>query len=87
MGKITVLVIALAIIYYIGKEIFGTFQHLTDEELLDFWAGRTKIEDPAEQRRCSQHLGSCERCRERLDEIRKHNTGPGAEGPLIERRY
>lgn len=87
MGKITVLVIALAIIYYIGREVLASFRHLTDEELLEFWSGRMKAEEPAQQRRCSEHLGSCGRCSARLDEIRKHNAGPGADSPMIERKY
>lgn len=87
MGKMIVLIATLAIIYYIGKEVLGAFRHLTDEELLDYWAGRTKAEDRKAQRRFSEHLGSCEQCRDRLDEIRKENSGPGADAPMIERRY
>lgn len=87
MGKIIVLVVALAIIYYIGKEVIGAFRHLSDEELQDYWAGRTKKADPKAYRRCSEHLGSCDRCRDRLDEIRNEHAGPGADAPMIERRY
>jgi hypothetical protein len=87
MEKIIVLVAALAIIYYIGKEVLGTFRHLSDEELADFWAGRTKKTDPKAQGRFSEHLGRCTTCRDRLDEIRKSATGPGADAPLIERKY
>lgn len=87
MGKIVVLVAALVIIYYIGKEVFGAFRHLSDEELADFWAGRTKKADPKAQRRFSDHLGSCTTCRDRLDEVRKTEPGPGADAPFIERKY
>lgn len=87
MGKIIVLVVALAIIYYIGKEVVGAFRHLSDEDLQDFWAGRTKKDDSKAYRRFSEHLGSCDRCRDRLDEIRDEHAGPGADAPLIERRY
>ncbi|WP_020570701.1 hypothetical protein [Neolewinella persica] len=87
MGKIIVLVVALAIIYYIGKEVFGAFRHLSDEELQDFWAGRTKKEDPKAYHRFSEHLGSCNSCRDRLDVIRDESAGPGADAPMIERRY
>jgi len=87
MGKIIVLVAALAIIYYIGKEVLGAFRHLSDDELADFWAGRTKKADPKAQRRFSEHLGSCTSCRDRLDEIRKSEAGPGIDAPLIERKY
>lgn len=87
MGKMIVLIAALAIIYYIGKEVLGAFRCLTDEELLDYWTGRTKANDRKAHRRFSEHLGSCEKCRERLDEIRKESSGPGVDAPLIERRY
>ena len=87
MGKTIVLVVAIAIIYHIGKEVIGAFRHLNDEELADFWAGRTKKSDPKAQRRFSEHLGSCSDCRDRLDEIRKSEAGPGADAPMIERKY
>lgn len=87
MGKMTVLVVALAIIYYIGKEVIGAFRHLSDEELIDFWAGRIKKQDAKAFRRMSEHLGSCDQCRERLDEVRDREAGPGVDAPLIERKY
>lgn len=87
MGKIIVLVAALVIIYFIGKEVLGAFRHLSDEELADFWAERTKKDDPKAHRRFSEHLGSCTTCRDRLDEVRKSETGPGVDAPLIERKY
>jgi hypothetical protein len=87
MGKILVLIVVLAIVYYIGKEVVGAFRHLSDEDLSDFWAGRTQKADIKAFRRMSEHLGSCDKCRDRLDEIRKTEAGPGADAPLIERRY
>lgn len=87
MGKILVLIVALSIVYYIGKEVVAAFRHLSDEELADFWAGRTKKADVNTFRRMSEHLGSCDNCRDRLDEIRRTEAGPGADAPMIERKY
>lgn len=87
MSKIAVLVVALALIYYIGREVVGSFRHLTDEELADFWAGRLKAADPKAHRRASEHLGGCAQCRDRLDAVRREESGPGADAPLIERKY
>lgn len=87
LGKIIVLVVAIAIIYYIGREVVGSFRHMTDGQLADYWAGRTKQQDPKAHRRYSEHLGSCDKCRDRLDEVRRIEAGPGADAPMIERKY
>ncbi|MEL7160224.1 MAG: hypothetical protein AAFN92_05650, partial [Bacteroidota bacterium] len=60
---------------------------LTDDELIDYWNGTTQQADRKAYRRASEHLGTCTSCRDRLDEVRKHNAGPGAKAPLIERKY
>lgn len=86
MSSLFVVAVAAAIIYRIGREVLGATRHPTDEELADFWAGRLK-DRPADQRRISQHLGTCADCRDRLDEIRRTSEGPGSNAPLIERKY
>lgn len=87
MKVLLVVAVVAAIIYYIGREVLGAFRHPSDEELQDFWSGKLSSSDRKAFRRFSEHLGSCASCRDRLDEIRKHHVGPGADAPLIERKY
>ncbi len=87
MDIVIISIVAAYIIFRIGREVMGSFRHPEDEELLDFWNGVTRAEDPAAQRQISEHLASCEPCRDRLDELRKRPGGPGAHSPLITRRY
>jgi len=42
MGNMIVIIIAACLIYYIGREVFASFRHLSDKELEDFWAGRVQ---------------------------------------------
>lgn len=88
MKFLFVAVVVAAIIYYIGREVLGSLRHLSDEELEDFWAGRLEKADRKAFRRVSEHLGSCEDCRDRLDAVRnERKPGPGSDGPFIERKY
>jgi len=87
MQVLSVVIFAAGIIYFIGKEVVGAFRHLTDEELIDYWNDSLKQSDRKAYRRASEHLGTCQACRDRLDEVRKNYAGPGADAPLIERKY
>ena len=87
MGTYVVLTAAAAIVYYIGKEVVGSFSHPTDETLANYWSGQLKRSDTKAYRQTTEHLATCANCRERLDAIRKHNPGPGAADPMISRRY
>lgn len=87
MGTYLIAAAAAAIIYKIGREVLGSFRHPDDEELVDYWNDFTKTEDRAAYRRISEHLATCEDCRDRLDEIRKGPGGPGAFDPIIKRKY
>ena len=78
---------AAAIIYYIGKEVAGSFSHLSDDQLARFWSGDLKRSDGKAYRRATEHLATCDACRDRLDDIRKSNPGPGAADPMISRKY
>lgn len=82
-----VLAVAVALIYFIGKEVIGAFRHPSDEEMVDYWNESLKARDKKAHRRISEHLATCEACRDRLDETRKNNAGPGADAPFIERKY
>lgn len=87
MSSLIVLLTAVAIIYYIGKEVLGAYRHPSTDELTDFWSGEMKRYDRKAYRRTSEHLGSCDKCRDRLDAVRNNNPGPGAGAPMIERKY
>ena len=78
---------AAAIIYYIGKEVAKSFQHLDDETLVQFWNGDLKARKPKAFRQATEHLATCEACRDRLDTVRRSTAGPGANDPMITRRY
>ena len=78
---------AAVIIYFIGKEVLGAFRHPSDEELISYWNGTMQKGNRKAFRRTSEHLGSCDDCRGRLDQIRRDHAGPGADAPLIERKY
>lgn len=79
--------VAAALIYFIGKEVVGAFRHPSDEELVDYWNGSLQQRSRRGYRQVSEHLGACEECRDRLDKIRKDHAGPGADAPMIERKY
>ena len=87
MDIVIISVVAAYIIFRIGREIMGSFRHPEEEELLEYWTGVTKSDDPSAHRQISEHLASCEQCRDRLDELRKRPGGPGGQSPLITRRY
>lgn len=87
MSSLIVPLVAAAIIYFIGKEVIGAFRHPSEDELADYWSGDMQASDKKAFRRTSEHLGSCDDCRDRLDEVRKNNRGPGSDAPMIERKY
>lgn len=87
MEVLLVTVVAAAIIYKIGREVLGSLRHPDDEDLLEYWQGITREEDRSAYRQISEHLASCDSCRDRLDELRKRPGGPGAHSPMITRRY
>ena len=87
MGTYLVAAAAAAIVYYIGREVMGSFRHLPDNKLASYWSGDLKRSDGKAFRQATEHLATCDQCRERLDEVRKKNPGPGADDPMINRRY
>lgn len=84
MKLLFVVAVAAALIYYIGKEVLAAFRHPSEQELIDFWKDQNSA---SVRRRISEHLASCASCRDRLDEVRRHHSGPGTNTPLIERKY
>ncbi|MCP9234910.1 hypothetical protein [Lewinella sp. JB7] len=87
MDVLIIAAVAGYIIFRIGREVMGSFRHPDDEELLDYWNEVTKQEDRSAYRQISEHLATCNECRDRLDELRKRPGGPGAHSPMITRRY
>ena len=72
------------LLYRIGKEVFATDRHLDDETLTELANGTLKARDAAGFRQASQHVATCEACRERFD---RAVAGRKGSGRLIERRY
>lgn len=87
MGAYLIAAVAAALIYRIGREVIGSFRHPEEEELVDYWNEFTKTENPSAYRQISEHLATCDKCRDRLDEIRRQPGGPGSHDHLIQRRY
>jgi len=82
-----VVAFAAVLIYFIGKQVLGAIRHPSEDEMIDFWNGHLKAGNRKRHRQISEHLATCEACRDRLDRIRKEYAGPGADAPLIERKY
>jgi hypothetical protein len=76
------------IVIKIGQQIIASWRHVEEETLTDFWNGRLQKKDDKEYRRVVNHLGSCQACRDRLDEITQQNkTRYGIDDQLISRRF
>ncbi|MEM7571620.1 MAG: hypothetical protein AAF433_01915 [Bacteroidota bacterium] len=57
-------------LYRIGKGIWESYYlHAEDEDLKAFWNGTLEAEDKKAHQRLRDHLGSCDSCNERLQEI------------------
>ena len=87
MTTYLVAAVTASIVYYIGREVFKSFRHLDDDTLVKFWNGDLKRSDSSTFRQATEHLATCQDCRDRLDQVRKTTAGPGASDPLINRRY
>ena len=76
-------------IYRIGKGIWGSyFLHAEDEDLRAFWNGALESEDKKAYRKLRDHLGSCEACNERLQElIESGDTGYSENRKVMNRRF
>lgn len=80
--------VLIYLIYKIGQQIMAAYRHVEEEDLLDFWNGRLQKSDAEAYRRTVAHLGSCERCKQRLDEItQKNKTRYGIDGKMISKRF
>ncbi len=80
--------VLLFVIYWIGRQILATYRHVEEAVLLDFWNGRLQKNDENTYRRVVTHLGSCDKCRQRLEEITQQNkTRYGIDDQLISRRF
>lgn len=76
------------IVIKIGQQIVASWRHADEETLVDFWNGRLQKNDDKEYRRTVAHLGNCQKCRDRLDEITQQNkTRYGIDDHLISRRF
>ncbi|MEL6356598.1 MAG: hypothetical protein AAFQ37_06640 [Bacteroidota bacterium] len=72
----------------IGIQIVKSWRHVDEKTLIDFWNGRLQKNDEREYRRVVTHLGNCQRCRDRLDDITQNNkTRHNIDDHLISRRF
>ena len=80
--------VATFLLYRIGRVLFSSFRHVTDEELEDYWSGDLARSDRTSFRRVSEHLATCEECRERYERLTdRPGSGPITGAGMIQRRY
>ncbi|MEM6395712.1 MAG: hypothetical protein AAF741_05145 [Bacteroidota bacterium] len=83
------LVVGLAyLLYKIGYKIYLTRTTCADDEdLRDYWNGFLEAENPKGYKQLREHLGYCEACRDRLNEIiAEGETRYKEKGPIMTRR-
>ncbi len=61
-------VIAIYGVYKIAREIMGNNKHLSDAEIKEYKYKRRSLSESA-QRRITNHIGTCDECRERFTSI------------------
>jgi hypothetical protein len=59
---------AIGILWYIWRNIRGSYHHLDDDDIRQFLEGRMSKKDERETR---EHLLQCPECKARMDEIQK----------------
>jgi hypothetical protein len=64
------LLVTLAVygVYRISREIIGSRAHLKEEEIRDYKYKRRSLSESF-QRRITNHIGTCEECREQFTKI------------------
>ena len=64
------LLVTLAVygVYHISREIIGNRAHLMEEEIRDYKYKRRSLSESF-QRRITNHIGTCEECREQFTKI------------------
>jgi len=78
----------LLVVIRIARQIIASWRCVEEDVLIDFWNGRLQSKDEKEYRRVVSHLGNCQACRDRLDEITQNNkTRYKVDDHLISRRF
>ncbi|PHI21133.1 hypothetical protein CEQ90_03680 [Lewinellaceae bacterium SD302] len=76
------------VIYLISKQLLATRRHIEEENLEDFWNGRLRNRSEDEYRRVVNHLGVCDECQARLDDITQNNKARhNVDEGIITRRF
>lgn len=76
------------IIFRIGRQLLASTRCIEEETLIDFWNGRLRKESEEEYRRVVNHLGTCQKCRDRLDDITQNNKARhNVDDAMISRRF
>ena len=56
------------IIFRMARQIIGNRGHLTEEDIREYKYRRRSLSEPA-QRRITNHVGVCDKCRERFTQL------------------
>lgn len=80
--------ILAAIVFRIGRQLLATLRHVDQETLIEFWNGRLRRQSEESYRRVVNHLGTCQECRDRLDDITQNNKARhNVDDGMISRRF
>lgn len=78
----------LFVVYLIAKQLMASRRHPAEEILIEFWNGRLRNRSEDEYRRVVNHLGTCEACQAKLDDITQNNkTRHQIDEGIITRRF
>ena len=76
------------IIFRMGRQLIAGTRCIEEETLIEFWNGRLRKKSEENYRRVVNHLGSCEQCRDRLDDITQNNKARhNVDDSMISRRF
>lgn len=80
--------ILATIVFRIARQILANMRHVDQETLVEFWNGRLRKNSESSYRRVVNHLGTCQECRDRLDDITQNNKARhNVDEAMITRRF
>lgn len=80
--------ILAVIVFRIGRQLLASMRHVDPDTLIEFWNGRLRKRSEEEYRRVVNHLGTCQDCRDRLDDITQNNKARhNVDDGIITRRF
>lgn len=76
------------IVFRIGRQMLAAMRHVDEDVLIDFWNGRLRKKSEESYRQVVNHLGNCQACRDRLDDITQNNKARhNVDDAMISRRF